>query len=439
MRAEVGDTIRILFKNNATRPYSMHPHGVFYDKDSEGAPYDDGTSGTDKEDDAVPSGKTHIYTWEVPERAGPGPNDPSSIVWLYHSHTNELKDVESGLVGAMIITRHGMADADGKPKDVDREFVCLYLSIRRERELVSSTTTSQTFTSDPKGVKKLEFAPVDNEGNFSGVGSGFTVANAKFAINGYIYGTGPMMTMKKGERVRWYLVALGEQFSVHTPHWHGNVVLHDGKRTRCRSPYAGANGDRGHGSRQSRHLDVPLPHRRPHGCGNGDAVQGRTVDQKPRRHLASKIRETWSRRSKKKEGKMLFRKCLVAFGLTLLCLPISLSAQAGWKVVKHRTNSCQISVPENGGQSIVLVRSDAKVRVFSAETQGMVAEKMLENTPKLVFYVMKSHSGPGSAADGHLSSFCAREPISRTPQINVKPDYREDRIKRIVATFAADK
>src|SRR5215469_3771769 len=35
----------------------------------------------------------------------------------------------------------------------------------------------QTFTSDPKGVNKLEFAPVDDEGNFSGVGSGFTVSN----------------------------------------------------------------------------------------------------------------------------------------------------------------------------------------------------------------------------------------------------------------------
>jgi manganese oxidase len=230
LRAEVGDTIRILFKNNATRPYSMHPHGVLYRKDSEGAPYDDGTSGTDKEDDAVPPGKTHVYTWEVPERAGPGPNDPSSIVWLYHSHTNELKDVESGLIGALIITRRGMADADGKPKDVDREFVCLYLLFDENVNWYLDHNI-QAFTTDPKGVKKLEFAPVDNEGNFSGVGSGFTVANAKFAINGYIYGTGPMMTMKKGERVRWYLVALGEQFSVHTPHWHGNVVLRDGKRT----------------------------------------------------------------------------------------------------------------------------------------------------------------------------------------------------------------
>jgi len=230
LRAEVGDTIKVLFKNNATGPYSMHPHGVFYDKDSEGAPYDDGTSGKDKEDDAVPPGKTHVYTWQVPERAGPGPNDPSSIVWLYHSHTSELKDVESGLVGAMIITRRGMAAEDGKPKDVDREFVCLYL-LFDENVSWYIDHNIQTFTSDPKGVKKLDFAPVDDQGNFSGLGSGFTVANAKFAINGYIYGTGPMMTMKRGERVRWYLLALGEQFSVHSPHWHGNVVLHAGKRT----------------------------------------------------------------------------------------------------------------------------------------------------------------------------------------------------------------
>jgi manganese oxidase len=230
LRAEVGDTICVVFKNNATRAYSMHPHGVFYDKDSEGAGYDDGTSGADKEDDAVPPGKTHVYTWKVPERAGPGPNDPSSIVWLYHSHVQELKDVETGLIGAILVTRHGMADTAGKPKDVDHEFIGLFM-LFDENVSWYLDHNIQTFASDPKGVNKVEFAPVDNEGNFSGVGSGFTVANAKFAINGYIYGTGPMMTMKKGDRVRWYLVALGEQFSVHTPHWHGNVVLQDGKRT----------------------------------------------------------------------------------------------------------------------------------------------------------------------------------------------------------------
>lgn len=141
----------------------------------------------------------------------------------------------------------------------------------------------------------------------------------------------------------------------------------------------------------------------------------------------------------RKEEEMFFRKCLVTFGLTLLCLPVSLAAQPGWKVVKDRTNSCQISVPENWGLSVVMVRSDGKVKVFSAETQTLVAERMLENTPKLVFYVMKSHPAPGAQP---LVTYQASVPGNGyhcTAQINVKPDCPEDQVKRIVATFAADK
>ena len=40
-----------------------------------------------------------------------------------------------------------------------------------------------------------------------------------------------MLHMKAGERVRWYLVALGDGTDLHTPHWHGNTVLHEGRRT----------------------------------------------------------------------------------------------------------------------------------------------------------------------------------------------------------------
>lgn len=36
IRAEVGDDIVVHMKNFASRPYSIHPHGVFYKKDSEG-------------------------------------------------------------------------------------------------------------------------------------------------------------------------------------------------------------------------------------------------------------------------------------------------------------------------------------------------------------------------------------------------------------------
>jgi FtsP/CotA-like multicopper oxidase with cupredoxin domain len=203
----------------------------FYRKDSEGAQYADSTSGADKADDGVPPGKTHAYNWEVPERAGPGPQDPSSLVWLYHSHTVDLKDVESGLIGTIIVTRRGSAGPGGKPTDVDREFVNLFM-IFDENSSWYLDHNIQTFTSDPKGVKKLEAVSATDEGVYSALlNVGFGLSNLKASINGYMYANMPVMTMKKGERVRWYLITVGQGFNFHTPHWHGNVVLQAGRRT----------------------------------------------------------------------------------------------------------------------------------------------------------------------------------------------------------------
>jgi manganese oxidase len=228
IRGEVGDTIHVVFKNNATHACSLHAHGVFYNKDSEGAMYDDGTTGNDKADDEVDPGKTHLYTWQVPERAGPGPNDPNSLVWLYHSHGNTA--LESGLIGAIIINAHGQSQANGRPLGVDREFVSLFM-IFDENTSWYLQHNIDTYTSDPKKVNKLEFEPADDQGNLSGAGRGFAAVNFKGTVNGYIYGNGPMPIMKKGEHVRWYLLTMGEGLNLHTPHWHGNVVVDRGHRT----------------------------------------------------------------------------------------------------------------------------------------------------------------------------------------------------------------
>src|SRR5579862_3384143 len=166
LRAEVGDTIRVVFRNHATRPYSMHPHGVFYNKDSEGAGSHDGTSGNDKADDAVAPGQTHVYTWQIPERAGPGPADPSSVVWLYHSHVEEMRDVNSGLIGAIVVSRKGVAGPDGRPTDVDREFVSLF-EIFDESNSHYLQKNIDEFISDQKGLNRLDAKPVDELGNFS--------------------------------------------------------------------------------------------------------------------------------------------------------------------------------------------------------------------------------------------------------------------------------
>jgi manganese oxidase len=231
LRGEVGDTIKVVFKNNASHPYSMHPHGVLYQKDSEGADYSDGTSGADKDDGGVRPGATHIYMWQIPERAGPGPNDPSSIFWLYHSHADELRDVASGLFGVIVVTRRGLALPDGRPKDVDHEFVSMFIAIN-ENESWYLEDNIRDHTTDPKGVERTQsrlITPAGMAGTI--VGTGFIDGNVKWSINGYIFGNMPLMTMKQGDRVRWYVATLGDFNNAHTPHWHGNTVLVSGQRT----------------------------------------------------------------------------------------------------------------------------------------------------------------------------------------------------------------
>ena len=127
IRAEVGDVIHIMFKNNARIPYSMHPHGVLYEKPSEGALYNKDNGNKNVDGNSVMPGSIFNYVWEVPERAGPGPNDPNSIVWLYHSHVNEPKDINSGLVGPIIISAKGTTKPDGTPKGIDKEFIALFM------------------------------------------------------------------------------------------------------------------------------------------------------------------------------------------------------------------------------------------------------------------------------------------------------------------------
>jgi hypothetical protein len=50
-----------------------------------------------------------------------------------------------------------------------------------------------------------------------------------YAINGFIFGNLPGLIMKLGDKVRWYLLGIGNEIDLHTPHWHGETVT-DGKQ-----------------------------------------------------------------------------------------------------------------------------------------------------------------------------------------------------------------
>jgi FtsP/CotA-like multicopper oxidase with cupredoxin domain len=203
----------VVFRNSCSIGASVHPHGVFYQKASEGAPYADNTSGKDTLDDAVPRDGRHTYTWLVPDRAGPGPHDGSSVMWMYHSHTDEVADTYAGLQGFMVITARGMARADGSPKDVDREVFELFS--------VMNEGGSSYLEENVKRYAHPAPAPDDE---------GFEESNLMHSVNGYVYGNQPVLTLHKGERVRWYVMGMGTEVDLHTPHWHGNDVLVGGMR-----------------------------------------------------------------------------------------------------------------------------------------------------------------------------------------------------------------
>ena len=223
IHAEVGDTITVVFRNNTRFPVGIHPYGVFYDKSSEGAHYSIGAATSNETDpDVMPetgadiaSGGEYTYHREVPERAGPGPADPDSIAWLYHAHDHEGIDIYAGLVGAIIVTRSGRANADGTPKDVDREFVTLFM-IFDENMSPYLDANIQQFAASPKSINKTN--------------DEFKESNKKHSINGLLFGNLNGLMMRRGERVHWYVIGLGKDNDTHTVHWHGNTVLRRGSR-----------------------------------------------------------------------------------------------------------------------------------------------------------------------------------------------------------------
>jgi hephaestin len=138
---------------------------------------------------------------------------------MYHSHVDEVKDVNAGLMGPMIVTRDGEARDDGTPEDVDRELVVSFHEIDENFSHYLDENID-AYASDPESINREEiffWFP-------------FGGSNFKESLNGFLYGNLPGLTVRKGERVRWYLMG-NTNFEVHAPHWHGNTVVIDHMRT----------------------------------------------------------------------------------------------------------------------------------------------------------------------------------------------------------------
>uniref|UniRef100_A0A8C5TFG4 ferroxidase n=1 Tax=Malurus cyaneus samueli TaxID=2593467 RepID=A0A8C5TFG4_9PASS len=215
IRAEVGDTIKVHLKNFASRPYTIHPHGVFYEKDSEGSLYPDMSPQDQKKDDAVFPGRNYTYTWTVPEDHSPTADDPNCLTWIYHSHIDAPRDIASGLIGPLLTCRKGK-NTKRERQDVDVDFFLMF-SVVDENLSWYLDENIASFCTDPGSVDKE-----DEE---------FQESNKMHAINGYVFGNLPELTMCSGDSVSWHLFGMGNEIDVHTAYFHGQALNIRGHRT----------------------------------------------------------------------------------------------------------------------------------------------------------------------------------------------------------------
>ncbi|KAI8872503.1 Cupredoxin, partial [Ramicandelaber brevisporus] len=224
IRCQVGDLVRVVFRNgvHAGGPeFSMHPHGVQYTVANEGA-LDANTKNITAAH--VPPGETVTYTWTVPIRSGPAENDGNAVMWMYHSHVDEAADTYAGLMGPLIVYRRGEYDAYAKRgRDVDREFAVFFM-VNNENSspyLLDNIARFAGNTTQPDG------AP----GDIHLDDPDFMESNMKHAINGRMFANLRGLEMKSGERVRWFIGALGNEVDLHTAHFHGQTLEMHGQRT----------------------------------------------------------------------------------------------------------------------------------------------------------------------------------------------------------------
>lgn len=202
IRAEVDDVIQVRFKNLASRPYSLHAHGLSYEKSSEGETYEDDSPEWFQEDDAVQPNSSYTYVWHATERSGPENPGSACRAWAYYSAVNVERDIHSGLIGPLLICRKGTLHRESNlPMDM-REFVLLFMVFDEKKSW---------YYEKSKGSWRIESPEAKNSHEFH-------------AINGMIYNL-PGLRMYEQEWVRLHLLNVGGSQDIHVVHFHGQTLL----------------------------------------------------------------------------------------------------------------------------------------------------------------------------------------------------------------------
>ncbi|XP_038142468.1 coagulation factor VIII [Cyprinodon tularosa] len=191
--AQAGERVVVHFKNLASQPYSISPVGITYWKQSEGAGYDDSTAGQEKEDDAVPPGGYYKYIWDISPNDGPTISDPDCLTYSYSSQVDTVRDMNSGLIGALLICKPSAFTEDGQRKF--QAFVLLFAVFDE---------TKSWYGEVGERMSREKFRRSDGRKEYH-------------TINGYVNSTLSGLTVCQGyDPVFWHMIGLGTTPEIHS-------------------------------------------------------------------------------------------------------------------------------------------------------------------------------------------------------------------------------
>ncbi|CAJ1078923.1 coagulation factor V [Xyrichtys novacula] len=206
IKAEVGQSIMVVFKNNARRPFSIHPNGVSYTKQTEGLSYDDGSKYWFQYDDEVKPNTTFTYIWKVSSMVGPKPHESHCRTWAYYSGVNPEKDINSGLIGPLLVCREGTLEEE-LPKF--RQFMLLFMTFDESQSWYYETNREMIQRKSRRRIPDSTFRE-----------------NLKFhTINGITYNL-KGLRMYTNQLVSWHLINMGSPKDYQSVHFHGQTFLY---------------------------------------------------------------------------------------------------------------------------------------------------------------------------------------------------------------------
>ena len=230
LRAEVNDMIQILFVNNLKENYAtMHSMGLYYGKQYEGSLYPNTTDGqttAPQEQDAVPPGGCAVYKWIATDSQAPVDGQDSRL-WSYHSYVNMSPDLNTGLVGPIIVYNQGKME---DTMAANREFVLNFQGFAEQGSWLAGENAEKYggYHNVSQATAELIGGPhAGNESywvpqmtNLPTVQLTSAQAPTFYALNGYVFSNGPDFQICRDDPVIWYVMAYGDYS--HVFHMHGN-------------------------------------------------------------------------------------------------------------------------------------------------------------------------------------------------------------------------